>query len=90
MLMCNYIIVFNNDGLDLDGVKKDIESLGIRIDRVMVHRDDETDVTMLFLNSSLVKHSLLKARYNCLEKDWILWPMAPGEKERALAMMKES
>ena len=85
-----YCIVFNSDGLDRKWIEKDISKYG-KIFNVEEIEDDEDHMTIFYLSTeSIADYIMIKIRYNCLSdptNQYILWPMAEGEKEKALEML---
>lgn len=85
-----YCIVFNSDGLDRKWIEKDISKYG-KIFNVEEIEDEEDHMTIFYLSTtSIADYTMIKIRYNCLEDPtnrYILWPMAEGEKEKALEIL---
>lgn len=81
-----YMVVFNSNGLDENGVVEDINgNYGQVLDRTYTQLDEGHPVTVMHVDSSLNQYALIKEAYNCVEypKYW-LTPMA-SRKDKILA-----
>ncbi len=72
-------VLFQDDGLDLEGVKEDLSKYGKVFDVQKVNLDEDTPCTLVFLEQSFANHFKLKLDYNCTtaeDNEYILIPMA--------------
>lgn len=86
-----YVIIFRTEGLDLDGVVKDLSKYGNVTD---VDDDtltsDGTPVKLVYMDSSIVQLSLVKMAYHLAplpENDYIFFPMENEEERRKVIAM---
>lgn len=89
MLNVKYIIVFKEDGLMKDEVRKDLLNYGTIIKELEDTLEDGEGVWMVFMDSEFHKYFRIKLDYNCLESNYVLWPMENYyEKVKAERMMQ--
>ena len=96
-LTVTFVMVFKVDGLDEEGIKEDLEKdadiLDVMEDTIGYLDDDGKEILEpvkgFVLRAPLEKYLGLRFEYNCYELDgqkYVLYPMAKGEKEKAIAM----
>lgn len=81
-----YAVVFQSDGLDEQGVINDInEKYGTVFDREDNKLDDDTPVTLIYVDASIGQYALFKAIFNCVEpQKYVLFPMESLEDKKLI------
>ena len=72
------IIIFKQDGLDEEGVRKDLENYVTVLDRsegTVGEGLDEEPIVAFYIDGDFGQMTRLKLAYNCWERDHVLWPM---------------
>lgn len=81
-----YVVVFQKDGLDEEGVINDInEKYGTVWDREDKELDADTPVTLIYVDASIGQYALFKRIFNCVEpRKYVLFPMASLEDKKCV------
>lgn len=88
ILDVRFVIVFKKDGLQLDEVHKDLNNYGTIINVLEDTLEDGEEIILIFMDASFGKYQRIKLDYNCLEDNYVLWPMKDYyEKRKAMSMM---
>lgn len=84
MFRVRYVVVFQNDGLNAEGVINDInKEYGTVFDQEEKALDEETPVTLMYIDGSLSQYISFKFAYNCVEpRKYVLFPMASREDKK--------
>lgn len=86
-MVVRYFIVFNEDGLNKDEVRKDLKKYGTIEEEKDDVLDDGTGIWMVLMESVFSKFIRIKLDYNCVERNYILWPMKNLEEKIRLERM---
>ena len=94
MFKIRFAIIFQEDGLDLEGMKTELSDCGkvtdVQDDEIINDDGSKTPVKIVYMDSDLAGYMKVKIRYNCVEnpmQKYVLWPMENYfEKMKAMEM----
>lgn len=73
------IIIFKEDGLDEEGVRKALEERVTVLDRsdgTVGEGNEEEPIVAFYIDGDLAQMTKVKLDFHCWERDNVLWPMA--------------
>lgn len=85
-----FAIIFQEDGLDLEGMKEELSQHGTITeiqDDMIIGDEGNIPVKIVYITGTLSDYWSVKFKYNCVENPmqrYVLWPMA-GYEERKKA-----